>query len=148
MPPRRVTTSAPRWRPHDLNDDSRPELVVGVPGEDVGTVKDAGGYVTMNGTEDGLYGGLARSQSTPNMPGTAEAGDRFGAQLAVGDYNRDGLWDTAVSAPGENAGEPRSGGVWFAPSSAEETYPLGKSLTPYGFALPYGAIKYGEVLGL
>ncbi|MFD6284802.1 FG-GAP and VCBS repeat-containing protein [Streptomyces sp. NPDC060205] len=132
----------------DLNGDSRPELVVGVPGEDVGTVQDAGGYVTMNGTEHGLYGGLARSQSTPNMPGTAEAGDRFGAQLAVGDYNRDGLWDTAVSAPGENAGEPRSGGVWFAPSSTEETYPLGKSLTPFGFALPNGAVKYGEVLGL
>jgi hypothetical protein len=132
----------------DLNGDSRPELVVGVPGEDVGTVKDAGGYVTMNGTDHGLYGGLARSQSTPNMPGTAEAGDRFGAQVTVGDYNRDGLWDTAVSAPGENAGEPRSGGVWFAPSSTEETYPLGKALTPFGFALPDGAIKYGEVLGL
>ncbi|MEV0521977.1 FG-GAP and VCBS repeat-containing protein [Streptomyces sp. NPDC050439] len=131
----------------DLNGDSRPELVVGVPGEDVGTVKDAGGYVTLNGTEHGPYGGLARSQSTANMPGTAEAGDRFGAQVAVGDYNRDGLWDTAVSAPGENAGEPRSGGVWFAPSSTEETYPVGKSLTPFGFALPHGAIKYGEVLG-
>ena len=132
----------------DLNGDNRPELVVGVPGEDVGTVKDAGGYVVMNGTENGPYGGLARSQSTPNMPGTAEAGDRFGAQVAVGDYNRDGLWDTAVSAPGENAGEPRSGGVWFVPSSMEETYPLAKSLTPFGFALPHGAIKYGEVLGL
>lgn len=132
----------------DLNGDSRPELVVGVPGEDVGTVKDAGGYVVMNGTEHGPYGGLARSQSTPNMPGTAETGDRFGAQVAVGDYNRDGLWDTAVSAPGENAGEPRSGGVWFAPSSTQETYPLGKSLTPFGFALPHGAIKYGDVLGL
>ncbi|MGW5731603.1 MULTISPECIES: VCBS repeat-containing protein [Streptomyces] len=130
----------------DLNGDSRPELVVGVPGEDVGTVKDAGGYVTLNGTEHGLYGGLARSQSTANMPGTAEAGDRFGAQVAVGDYNRDGLRDTAVSAPGENAGEPRSGGVWFAPSSTEETYPAGKSLTPFGFALPNGALKYGEVL--
>ncbi|MER6154032.1 FG-GAP repeat protein [Streptomyces sp. NPDC001868] len=132
----------------DLNGDSRPELVIGVPGEDVGTVKDAGGYVVMNGTEHGPYGGLARSQSTPNMPGTAETGDRFGAQVAVGDYNRDGLWDTAVSAPGENAGEPRSGGVWFAPSSTQETYPQGKSLTPFGFALPHGAIKYGEVLGL
>ncbi|QNS09149.1 FG-GAP-like repeat-containing protein [Streptomyces xanthii] len=132
----------------DLNGDSRPELVVGVPGEDVGTVKDAGGYVTLNGTDQGLHGGLARSQSTPNMPGTAEASDRFGAQVAVGDYNRDGLRDTAISAPGENAGERRSGGVWFAPSSTEETYPQGKSLTPFGFALPDGAIKYGQVLGL
>lgn len=132
----------------DLNGDHRPELVVGVPGEDVGTVKDAGGYVVMNGSpEYGLYGGLARSQSTPNMPGAAEAGDRFGAQVTVGDYNRDGLWDTAVSAPGENAGDPRSGGVWFVPSSTEETYPPGKSLTPFGFALPNGAVKYGEVLG-
>lgn len=73
MPPRRATTSAPRCPCGDLNGDNRPELVVGVPGEDVGTVKDAGGYVTMNGTEHGPYGGLARSQSTPNMPGTAEA---------------------------------------------------------------------------
>ncbi|MGW1672427.1 FG-GAP and VCBS repeat-containing protein [Streptomyces sp. NPDC002324] len=132
----------------DLNADSRPELVVGVPGEDVGTLKDAGGYVVMNNMGQGLHGGLARSQSTPNMPGAAEAGDRFGAQVAVGDYNRDGLWDSAVGAPGENDGEPRSGGVWFVPSSTEETYPPGKSLTPFGFALPYGAIKYGEVLGL
>ncbi|MDX3638542.1 FG-GAP repeat protein [Streptomyces sp. MB09-02B] len=131
----------------DLNGDHRPELVVGVPGEDVGTLKDAGGYVVLNGTEQGLHGGLARSQSTPNMPGAAEAGDRFGAQVTVGDYNRDGLGDTAVSAPGENAGEPKSGGVWFVPTSTEETYPLGKSLTPFGFALPNGAIKYGEVLG-
>ncbi|MEU7646868.1 FG-GAP repeat protein [Streptomyces huasconensis] len=132
----------------DLNGDGRPELVVGAPGEDVGTVKDAGGYVTLNGTEDGPHGGLARSQSTPNMPGAAEAGDRFGAQVTVGDHNGDGLWDTAVSAPGENAGEPTSGGVWFAPSSTQETYPRGKSLTPFGFALPHGTIKYGAVLGL
>ncbi|WP_060887568.1 FG-GAP repeat protein [Streptomyces caniscabiei] len=131
----------------DLNGDGRPELVAGVPGEDVGTVADAGGYVVLNGTDQGLRGGLARSQSTPNMPGAAEAGDRFGAQVAVGDYNRDGLRDTAVSAPGENAGEPRSGGVWFVPTSTEETYPQGKSLTPFGFALPNGAVKYGEVLG-
>ncbi|MEE1758797.1 FG-GAP and VCBS repeat-containing protein [Streptomyces sp. SP18BB07] len=131
----------------DLDGDSRPELVVGVPGEDVGTMKDAGGYVVMNGTEHGLHGGLARSQSTPNMPGAAEAGDRFGAQVAVGDHNRDGLPDTAVAAPGENAGGPTSGGVWFVPSSTVETYPPGKALTPFGFALPHGAIKYGEVLG-
>ncbi|MFM9369799.1 FG-GAP repeat protein [Streptomyces sp. Da 82-17] len=131
----------------DLNADGHPELVVGVPGEDVGTVRDAGGYVTLNGTVNGLHGGLARSQSTANMPGTAEAGDRFGAQVAVGDHNRDGLRDTAISAPGENAGEPRSGGVWFAPTSTTETYPQGKSLTPFGFALPNGTLGYGEVLG-
>ncbi|MGV9884408.1 hypothetical protein [Streptomyces sp. NPDC003006] len=53
-----------------------------MPGEDVGTVKDAGGYGVMNGTQHGLR-------------------------------------DTAVSAPGENAGE-----------RTQETY------------------KYGEVLGL
>ncbi|MDX3278367.1 FG-GAP repeat protein [Streptomyces scabiei] len=132
----------------DLNGDDLPELVVGVPGEDVGTLKDAGGYVVLNGTEHGLRGGLARSQSTPNMQGAAEAGDRFGAQVAVGDYNSDGLRDTAVSAPGENAGGPTSGGVWFVPSSTVETYTPGKALTPFGFALVKGVYKYGEVLGL
>lgn len=85
------------------------------------------------GTEDECI-----TQSTPDAGGAAD----------VGDYHLDGLWDTAVSAPGENAGEPRSGGVRFAPSSTEETYSLDKTLTPFGFALPHGTIKYGEVPGL
>ncbi|MGY0021319.1 FG-GAP-like repeat-containing protein [Streptomyces sp. YJ-C3] len=129
----------------DVNDDDLPELVVGVPGEDVGTVKDAGAYVVLRGTTTGLSSGVARNQNTPDMPGTAEAGDQFGAQVTTGRYNPDQLGDVAASAPTENAGEARSGGVWYA-QTTETAYPLGRSLTPYGLALSTGT-KYGEALG-
>lgn len=129
----------------DVNDDDLPELVVGVPGEDVGTAKDAGAYVVLRGTATGPAGGVARNQNTPDMPGTAEAGDQFGAQVSTGRYNTDQLDDVAASAPTENAGEARSGGVWYA-QTTETAYPLGRSLTPFGLALSTGT-KYGEVLG-
>ncbi|WP_353946862.1 FG-GAP-like repeat-containing protein [Streptomyces sp. HUAS MG91] len=129
----------------DVNDDGLPELVVGVPGEDVGTVKDAGAYVVLRGTPTGPSGGVAVNQNTPDMPGTAEAGDQFGAQVTTGRYNPDQLGDVAASAPTENAGEARSGGVWYA-QSTETAHPLGRSLTPLGLALLTGT-KYGEVIG-
>ncbi|MFF3494677.1 FG-GAP-like repeat-containing protein [Streptomyces sp. NPDC002795] len=129
----------------DVNDDDLPELVVGVPGEDVGTAKDAGAYVVLRGTATGPSSGVARNQNTPDMPGTAEAGDQFGAQVSTGRYNPDQLDDVAASAPTENAGEARSGGVWYA-QTTETAYPLGRSLTPFGLALSTGT-KYGEVLG-
>ncbi|MFD8570480.1 FG-GAP-like repeat-containing protein [Streptomyces sp. NPDC059639] len=129
----------------DVNGDDLPELVVGVPGEDIGTVKDAGAYVVLRGTATGPSGGVARNQNTPDMPGTAETGDQFGAQVTTGRYNPDQLDDVAASAPTENAGEARSGGVWYA-QSTQTAYPLGRSLTPFGLALSTGT-KYGEVLG-
>ncbi|WP_420032720.1 VCBS repeat-containing protein [Streptomyces sp. cg28] len=129
----------------DLTDDGLPELVVGVPGEDIGTVKDAGAYVVLRGTATGPSGGVARNQDSPDMPGTAEAGDQFGAQVTTGGFDPDRLGDVAASAPSENAGEARSGGVWYA-RSTETGYPLGRPLTPYGLALPTGT-KYGEVIG-
>jgi hypothetical protein len=49
---------------------------IGVPGEDVGTIKDAGAVQ--------LFDGLIYHQNTPGIPGKAEAGDRFGAALSVG----------------------------------------------------------------
>lgn len=59
-------------------------VAVGAPGEDVGTVGDAGS-VTMfaDVSTTGLRGGAALHQSTEGYAGRVEAGDRFGHAVAL-----------------------------------------------------------------
>ncbi|MDQ1037693.1 hypothetical protein QFZ75_004109 [Streptomyces sp. V3I8] len=129
----------------DLNGDGRDDLVVGAPGEAIGTRAAAGAATLVFGTKDGLVDAsgqghaVAYNQGTPRVPGAAEAGDAFGAAVATGDYDHDGTRDLAVGSPGENA---RSGGVWAFPrSGADGSY----ALTParLGLPAPTSALAYG-----
>ncbi|MCF3963569.1 S1 family peptidase [Streptomyces fuscigenes] len=70
-----------------------PYLVIGVPGESVGTVAGAGDvYYVHDGTS------VAIDQDTPGVPGGVEAGDAFGSAIAA-DANH-----IAVSAPHDAIG--------------------------------------------
>jgi hypothetical protein len=79
-------------------------LVVGTPGEDLGTVRDAG-LVQLFSTD--LTGVLAKpvtplssvTQESSTIPGTSERGDQFGAAVQGG--NGDTVW---IGAPGESLG--------------------------------------------
>ncbi|MFF4251812.1 FG-GAP-like repeat-containing protein [Streptomyces sp. NPDC001663] len=100
----------------DVDGDGYPDVLTGVPGEDLGSVADAGAVVLLHGSAAGLTGTGAQvvTQSTGNVPGTAEKGDFFGKAVHLGDSNGDGLADVAVGAPGENG---NSGFVWHFKSS-------------------------------
>jgi hypothetical protein len=88
---------------------------VGVPGEDLGDIADAGlvhSQFTLD-DEGRLGGGHVITQNTPGIPGRAERGDHFGAALAtvngLGCSSTHGL---AVGAPGESVGSiPGAGSV-------------------------------------
>jgi hypothetical protein len=69
----------------DFDDDGIDDLTVGVPAEDVGAVFDAGAVNLLKGAAGGLSGAGSQlfTQDSPELVDTAEAGDQFGAALAI-----------------------------------------------------------------
>jgi hypothetical protein len=75
-----------------------PDLVVGVPREDIATTSDAGATVAIPGGPSGLR--PARSSlihaATPGVESRLQSGAQFGAVLAAADFDGDGRDDLAV----------------------------------------------------
>ncbi len=87
----------------DLNGDGRDDLAVGVPYEDVGTVRDAGAVVVAFGSAAGLSAqGLFIDQDSPGVADVPEVEDRFGWALAIADLDRNGAAELIVGVPWEN----------------------------------------------
>jgi hypothetical protein len=100
----------------DFDADGFDDLAIGVPDEDVGTVQNAGAFHVLYGRASGL--GSSRNQlldqDSAGVLNTADTNDRFGAALAAGDFDGDGVDDLAVSSPTEEvAGEASDHGVVF-----------------------------------
>ncbi|MEU0144531.1 FG-GAP repeat protein [Streptomyces sp. NPDC006288] len=108
----------------DIDGDGHADLAVGVPGEDVGTVADAGGIRLLRGSAAGLTAAGAKSfdQNSAGVPGTAEKGDRWGGQVRLADTDADGRSELLAAAPGENTSD---GVVWWLPASAAGTVSTG-----------------------
>ena len=86
----------------DFNNDGADDLAVGVPGESVGALQDAGVVNVLYGSAAGVTG--TGSQLFTQVGGTVEPGDEFGGVLASGDFNNDGYADLAAGAPVEDIG--------------------------------------------
>ncbi len=99
-----------------INNDGFDDLVVSTPSESVGSADDAGIIHVVYGSAGGLgagAAGLTVRQGLHGVPGTPEAGDRFGAALAVNTTTGDSGSAPAIAfgAPGENIGSVSDAGT-------------------------------------
>ncbi|CAL9417315.1 S1 family peptidase [Streptomyces sp. enrichment culture] len=76
-----------------------PYLLIGIPGEDLGTVADAGSSVYLRGAVN-----VVAHQDKPGYAGAPEAGDRFGSSVAGSDHH------LVVGSPGEAIGTKKAAG--------------------------------------
>jgi hypothetical protein len=98
---------------YDANRDGCSDLMVGVPGESVGTAAAAGAATLLLGSPAGLSRGPAGVGYDQNVTGwgdDAEAGDQFGSAVAAGNLPSGEAW-MAVGVPGEDVGTVRDAGL-------------------------------------
>ncbi|ELS54856.1 FG-GAP-like repeat-containing protein [Streptomyces viridochromogenes] len=88
----------------DINGDRYADVVVGAPGEDLGSARDAGMVTVLFGSPSGLttQGAKGYTQDTSGVPGTAETGDAFGMAVRLVDLDRNGRADLVAGSGNEN----------------------------------------------
>lgn len=89
----------------DFDGDGIDDLAVGSPGEDVGSIVDAGIVNVLYGSPEGLQkgGGQVFDQVLSGL-GNTETGDRFGSVLLAGDFVGGPPDDLVIGIPNEDAG--------------------------------------------
>ncbi len=127
----------------DVDGDGYADVAVGAPGEDIGTVADAGAVWLLRGSAEGVTATGAQSfdQNSTDVPGTAEAGDLWGAQVRLADTDRDGRSELLAAAPDEDS---HDGVVWHLPAGTKGLATSGSWL--YG-ATSLGAPGTGAAFG-
>jgi hypothetical protein len=93
----------------DLNCDGFADLAVGVPGESIGPITNAGAISVIYGTPGGLSdrGNQFLHQNSVDGDGSAEQGDHFGAFLNADNIDKDAFAeydcdDLVIGVPGES----------------------------------------------
>lgn len=118
----------------DFNGDGKDDLAVGVDGEDIGGAVHGGAVNVIYGSTSGLTptDDEVWYQGTVGVLGGPEDDDRFGSDLASGDFNGDDFDDLAVGVPAEDVSAENAGAVNLIYGSAEGLTEVGDQLLTQG----------------
>ena len=121
-------------------------LAFGAPGFNVAGQNDAG-LVAMIAAVDGGTGSDTVTQNSPGIPGTAEAGDRFGAALSINYLVGDGgTVDVAVGVPNEDIGSLADAGSVIVLQDLYDPVETAVALDQNSAAVP-GVAEAGDRFG-
>jgi hypothetical protein len=97
----------------DFNGDGFDDLAAGAPGVNTSGVSDSGAVVVLYGGASGVSttGRQIWHKGSLGIPGELGVDEEFGAGLAAGDFNDDGVDDLAVAIPQQLLGTTPRGGV-------------------------------------
>ncbi len=135
----------------DFDGDGIDDLAVGIPGKTVQDINDAGTVLVLFGGGTGLL-----SQAPRSLALTARslfglqlgAEDEFGAALAAGDFDRDGVDDLVIGIPGASVGGIlRAGRVAMIPSAVFASGPVVQARV-FELDLPGTQDRYGSQLSV
>jgi hypothetical protein len=93
----------------DFNGDSKSDLAIGAPNDDVIGFADAGSVTILYGTGSGLSNLNFQALSLIDFAPAFQEYSYFGAALAAGDLNGDARSDLAIGVPGATISVVRSG---------------------------------------
>jgi FG-GAP repeat len=138
----------------DFDNDGFVDLVVGVPGEDIGvpptTVPDVGAVGVFFGRSSGGLFATFEDQHF-QAGGSREADDRFGFAVAAGDFDNDGSADVAAGAPLEDVGTTVDAGavsIIFNPNTAAERSQLFTQDSPGVGSSAEPGDRFGDALAV
>lgn len=98
----------------DLNGDGFLDIAVGAPGDDDGGTDHGAVWILFLNQDGSVQNEVKISSDEGNFSSNLDAGDRFGAAVAVlGDVDGDGITDLAVGAPGDDDDSADTGAVWI-----------------------------------
>ncbi len=126
----------------DFNKDGFRDVAIGAPADHVGSVA-AGSVTVFNGSASGP-GTTGKRLTQSDISSGNEAGDKFGASLAAGDFDKDGYADLAVGIPDEAVGTATGAGAIAVFTGAAAGLTTG---TWYGQSLGAGTDEAGDAFG-
>ena len=105
----------------DVDGDGQDDVIIGGPGEYVGTVHSGTVWrleLTPGGGTLSVTTSQAYSQDSAGISDSAQGSDQFGEAIAVADFNSDGYDDVVVGIPGEDDGPViDAGAIEYIPGS-------------------------------